>query len=72
MIRPDCPGAGQPAVHLEKYKTAGACPGCHLIIGVDFAGRMRPHKVPSERQIARRREYLEHKSARELTHAGGV
>ena len=75
MIRGDCPGSSQPAqpeTDGPKVPTTGRCPECDMLLGVDLLGRMRAHKLPSERQLQRRREYLEHKSAWEMTHAGGA
>jgi hypothetical protein len=35
-----------------------------MVLAVDRLGRMRAHKLPSDRQLQRRREYLEYKAAR--------
>jgi hypothetical protein len=64
MIRGDCPGSFQPAKpDLTSFATVGTCPHpeCGMVLAVDKLGRMRAHKLPSQRQLERRREYLAYK-----------
>lgn len=61
MTRGYCPGSGKPAKpDVPSYAITGICPECDMRLAIQPDGRMRQHKEPSERQLERRREYLEH------------
>jgi len=62
-MRENCPGSFHSAKpDLPSYATVGECPDCEMRLAVDRQGRMRQHKAPSPKQLARRAEYLAYKA----------
>jgi hypothetical protein len=61
MTRDYCQGSGKPAKpDVRSFGVTGVCPECDMRLAIQPDGRMRQHKLPSARQLERRREYLTH------------